>query len=171
MSVFVSLFHRINVFIINKIASSSLLPVKVRIYVYRSQGVKIGKNVMMGSNSFMVSNKVEIKDGAFINNHVTFQNGNSNSKVVIGRNVSIAPNVLFETVTHKIEGKDKRAGELVYASIIVEDGTWIGCNATILPGVKIGKGCVIGAGAVVVKDTDSNGVYVGVPARRIRDID
>ncbi|MCR4913326.1 MAG: acyltransferase [Lactobacillus sp.] len=52
----------------------------------------------------------------------------------------------------------------------IDDGCWIGANVTILPGVHIGKGCVIGAGAVVNKDCEPNGVYVGVPAKRIKDL-
>jgi maltose O-acetyltransferase len=50
----------------------------------------------------------------------------------------------------------------------VGDGSWIGANVTILPGVTIGKDCVIGAGAVVTSDCAPNTVYAGVPARPIR---
>lgn len=53
----------------------------------------------------------------------------------------------------------------------VGDGCWIGANATILPGVTVAPGCVIAAGAVVTKDTEPDGLYAGVPARRVRDLD
>lgn len=53
----------------------------------------------------------------------------------------------------------------------MEDGCWLGGNVTVLPGVTIGRGCVIAAGAVVTKSCDPNGLYAGVPARRIRDLD
>ena len=52
----------------------------------------------------------------------------------------------------------------------IDDGCQIGANVTILPGVHIGKEYVIGAGAVVNKDCEPNGVYVGVPAKRIKDL-
>lgn len=79
--------------------------------------------------------------------------------------------MLFEAGTHKIGPKMKRAGAVYYDAITVGDGCWIGCNVTILPGVTIANGCVIGAGATVVKNTEPNGLYVGIPAKRIRDLD
>ena len=52
--------------------------------------------------------------------------------------------------------------------IVIEDDVWIGSGVKILDGVVIGKGCVIGANAVVTKSTESYGVYVGVPAHKIK---
>ena len=54
--------------------------------------------------------------------------------------------------------------------IIVEDDAWIGANATILAGVRIGKAAVIGAGAVVTRDIPSGTVWAGVPARQLRSL-
>ena len=54
------------------------------------------------------------------------------------------------------------------AGIIVGDDVWIGANATILPGVKIGKGAVIGAGSVVTKDVKEYAIVAGVPAKHVR---
>ncbi|WP_249354641.1 DapH/DapD/GlmU-related protein [Rhodococcus sp. USK13] len=54
---------------------------------------------------------------------------------------------------------------------MVGDGCWIGAGAIILPGVTVGEGCVVGAGAVVTRDCSPNGLYVGSPARRVRDLD
>lgn len=72
--------------------------------------------------------------------------------------------------THDIGDKTLRAGKYIQKSVIVEDGVWIGANATILPGVTIAEGCIIGAGALVNKSTEPNGLYVGVPAKRIKDL-
>nr|WP_269851768.1 DapH/DapD/GlmU-related protein [Methanosarcina horonobensis] len=55
--------------------------------------------------------------------------------------------------------------------ISIEDDVWIGTNATILPGVTIGKNSVIGAGAVVNKSIPPNSVVVGIPAKIIKTID
>lgn len=101
-------------------------------------------------------------------------NGND-TKVHIGNNVSIAPYVMFITESDPNNGKEILELEYlnnlrVKGDIIVEDDVWIGANVTILPGVHIGKCSVIGAGSVVTKDVDSYGIYVGVPARKIRDI-
>jgi maltose O-acetyltransferase len=58
----------------------------------------------------------------------------------------------------------------LFAPIAVEEGAWIGGGVIVLGGVRIGRGCVIGAGAVVTRDCEPNGLYVGVPARRQRDL-
>jgi acetyltransferase-like isoleucine patch superfamily enzyme len=58
-----------------------------------------------------------------------------------------------------------------FLGIVVEDGASIGANATILPGVRIGRGAMVGAGAVVTKDVPSNVVVVGNPARLLRPVD
>lgn len=158
-------------FIINAIAGSPFIPVKVRVWLYRSQGFKLGSNIVIGPYNYFFANNIEIGNNSFINNHVLFQNGAGNAKIKIGSNTSIAPNVLFEAGTHKIGPKMKRAGAVYYDAITVGDGCWIGCNVTILPGVTIANGCVIGAGATVVKNTEPNGLYVGIPAKRIRDLD
>lgn len=52
--------------------------------------------------------------------------------------------------------------------IVVEDDVWIGCGVRILDGVVIAKGCVIGAGSVVTNSTEPYGVYVGIPAKKIK---
>ena len=55
--------------------------------------------------------------------------------------------------------------------VIVEDDVLIGANCVVLEGVKVGKGSVVGAGAVVTQDVAPNTVVAGVPARKIKDID
>ena len=53
--------------------------------------------------------------------------------------------------------------------VVIRDDVWIGAGVRVLDGVTVAEGCVIGAGSVVVKSTDPFGVYVGVPARRVKD--
>ena len=96
--------------------------------------------------------------------------------VYIGDNVSIAPNVCFITVSSPNNGKRlKEIYEIKTrlekkGSIIIADEVWIGAGVTILPGVRIGEGSVIGAGAVVIEDVESYSVYAGVPAKKIRSL-
>ena len=78
--------------------------------------------------------------------------------------------VTFCCVSHEIGDSNRRAINHIDKDIIVEDGVWIGANALILPGVTIKKGCVIGAGAVVTKDCEENGLYVGCPAKRVKNL-
>lgn len=64
----------------------------------------------------------------------------------------------------------RRAGKAIVGDIIIENGCWIGGNVTILPGVVISEGCIIGAGSVVTKNTEKNSLYVGVPAKKVRNL-
>ena len=59
-------------------------------------------------------------------------------------------------------------GKIKSDSIGIEDDVWLGLRVIVLPGVTICKGGIIGAGAVLTKDTEAYGVYVGVPARLIQ---
>lgn len=94
--------------------------------------------------------------------------------VVIGRNVSIAPNVVL--VTHSspnnssfLQGLPYVANQLSrHAKITISDDVWLGASVIVLPGVTIGRGAIVGAGAVVLKDIPAMSVAAGVPARIIR---
>ena len=79
----------------------------------------------------------------------------------IGRHVGVGGFVKFVTDSHEISIDGMRAGALAYKPIVVEDYVWIGTGALILGGVTIGRGGVIGAGAVVTHDTEPNAVLRG----------
>jgi acetyltransferase-like isoleucine patch superfamily enzyme len=55
--------------------------------------------------------------------------------------------------------------------VIIEENVWIGANAVILPGVKIGKNSIVGAGSIVTKDVEENVIVAGNPARIIKRLD
>ncbi len=109
-----------------------------------------------------------IGDGSFVNYGSYFDDS---APVTIGKNVGIGPLCTFLTGSHHLGPADHRiSGGGKHQPITVEDGCWIGGRVTVLPGVTIGRGCVIAAGAVVTKDCAPNGLYAGVPARRIKDL-
>jgi maltose O-acetyltransferase len=91
--------------------------------------------------------------------------------VRVGNRVMIASHVAISTVTH-----DHHApvmwGTLLTRPIRIEDDVWIGAHATILPGITIGRGAVVGAGSVVTRDVPPFAIVTGVPARvqRYREI-
>lgn len=89
----------------------------------------------------------------------------------IGEAVNVAAHVVMATVQHDPRLHDgvpmARTGES--APITIADDVWVGANASIVPGVAIATGCIIGANAVVTRDTEAYGVYVGIPARRHGD--
>ena len=85
--------------------------------------------------------------------------------IVIGNNVAIAPEVKIFSASHDYQDISlPDYGEGIY----IEDYVWIGGGAIILPGVKIGKGSVIGAGSIVTHDIPDWSVAVGNPARVIK---
>ena len=87
-----------------------------------------------------------------------------------GDNVFIAPNCSFYTAGHPLDFVTRNKG-LEYAKPIeVGNNVWIGGNVVVLPGVKIGNNCVIGAGSVVTKDIPDNSVAVGNPCKVIKAI-
>lgn len=92
-------------------------------------------------------------------------------RVEIGDFVMIAPGVSILSRSHAFSRTDipmVQQGEESEKKVIIEDDVWIGTNAVIMPGVRIQKGCIIGAGAVVTKDCEAYGVYLGVPAKKTR---
>ena len=145
-------------------------PYKVRDFFYHLVGIDFN-NAEIRSNVLITNpNKVIIGDNCFINHGVSILLGGSEYGVTIGNNVYIGPNSLLTTITHKIGGENKRAGENQYLPIAIGDGAWIGAHCTILPGVEIGKGSVIAAGSVVVNDVPPNVMVGGVPAQVIKQL-
>ncbi len=92
-------------------------------------------------------------------------------KIKIRKNVFLGPDVKLCCVSHEIGSEELRAGNAKSGDIIIEDGSWIGIGAIILPGVTIGKGSIIAAGAVVTKDVEENTIVGGVPAKVIKKIE
>lgn len=95
-------------------------------------------------------------------------NGNG---VTLGDRVAVSPGVIFAAEISPNHSRLTSLFPLKFGQeIIVEDDAWIGANATILGGVRIGKAAVIGAGAVVTRDIPSETVWAGVPARQLRSL-
>jgi acetyltransferase-like isoleucine patch superfamily enzyme len=91
--------------------------------------------------------------------------------IEIGDAVLISPGVVITSQQHSFESReaDIRDQPLRFAPITIERDVWIGANATILPGVHLGRGSVIGAGAVVADDVPPMTVALGIPARVARE--
>lgn len=120
---------------------------------------------------------VEFLENSFVNiGFMKIPNIWSENRVFIGKNVSIAPNVVCICESNANNGQEINTFSYVRdkvsrsGNIYIEDEVWIGANVTILPGITIGKCAIIGAGSVVTKNIEPYGVYVGAPARKIRDI-
>lgn len=82
----------------------------------------------------------------------------------IGEHVSVSIGCRLLTLSHDPNDNGFAA---VGSSVVVEDYAWIGAFATILPGVRVGRGAIVAAGAVVTKDVAPRAIVAGVPAKRI----
>lgn len=147
---------------------------RYRYIFYKLSGIQIkGKSFIQGPLTIRPigkSSNIEIGDGTFMNTYIRF--GCPKDKIIIGKNCQIGPNVSFETVNHGLTyDEDTKARGVFTKPIIVEDKVWIGCGAIILQGVRIGKGAIVAAGAVVNKDVPEKTVVGGVPAKHIRKIE
>lgn len=136
---------------------------------------KCGNNIRINQPFFIdYGSNIEIGENSIINMNCTFLDTN---KIIIGENAVIAPDVKIYTAFHPIKvnerfKKDENGKEyLVTAAlpVIIGNNVWIGGGTIILPGVKIGDNCVIGAGSVVTKSIPDNSVAFGNPCRVIRE--
>ena len=88
--------------------------------------------------------------------------------ITIGNGVFIGPKVNLITINHDTDPENRSA---TYGKpIVIEDKVWIGINSTVLPGVRIGYGSIIGANSVVTKDVPPMTIVAGNPARVIKKI-
>ena len=92
--------------------------------------------------------------------------------VDIGNHVNLAQGITVTALNHNFSDTNKRIDEQGVSTnpVTIEDDVWIGANAVILPGVKIGEHCVVAAGAVVTKDVPPHSLVAGVPAKVIKNI-
>ncbi len=90
--------------------------------------------------------------------------------ITIGDDVSIGHEVMILTASHDSTHPAKRGGDITTAPVTVDDGAWLGARAIILPGVSVGAGAIVAAGAVVSKDVPPHTLVGGIPAKKIREL-
>lgn len=133
------------------------------------ESISLGSEVTILEGSKLhahAGGKIGIGSRVCINSNV-LMGASENGEIHLGNDVLIGPNVVLRASNHAYERKDlpiNRQGH-TGGKIVIEDDVWIGANAVILPDVTIGRGSVIGAGAVVNQSIPPNCLAVGVPAR------
>lgn len=117
----------------------------------------LGKNIKITPKNIRLGNHVYIGEGSVIQS--------AHGEIIIGNHVMLGPNVHIHGGNHIFneigcymdEVKSKNEGE--DGQVVIEDDVWIGSCSIVLKGVRIGKGSVIGAGAIVTKDVPSYSIY------------
>jgi galactoside O-acetyltransferase len=131
--------------------------------VLTQQGaIVIGQNCRI--NARALAGPIQIGDNVLLNLDADIS-GRDHS-VVIGNDVLIAPRVSILAAMHNYRDKGRLIREQGSSGgdVIIEDDVWIGTGAVVLPNVRIGRGAVIGANAVVTKDIPPFAVAIGIPA-------
>jgi maltose O-acetyltransferase len=112
--------------------------------------------------------RLRIGANCFVNQDCVFD---ATAPIEIGDNVNLGHGVLITTSAHAIGGFRRRAGLLTPAPVHVGNGAWLASRVVVLPGVDIGEGAIVGAGAVVTRSVAPHTLVGGVPAREIRTLD
>jgi UDP-2-acetamido-3-amino-2,3-dideoxy-glucuronate N-acetyltransferase len=123
---------------------------KIGTFVEIQKGASIGENCKISSHTFICEG-VDIEDAVFIGHGVMFTN-------------DIYPKAV------DVEGNLQTEADWKVIRTLVKNGASIGSNATILCGITIGEGVLVGAGAVVTKDVPDYAIVAGVPARIVGDV-
>lgn len=124
-------------------------------------GAVIREQVLIGNNAVIMMG-AQINIGAEIGDNTMIDMGAVlGGRAIVGQNCHIGAGTVLAGVVEPPSA----------TPVIVEDDVLIGANCVVLEGVKVGKGSVVGAGAVVTQDVAPNTVVAGVPARKIKDID
>lgn len=145
----VRLYYRLETMLLLERCSSVGFSVRLRmpLVIYHPECISLGSRVDIGEN-------VIIRGGG---------------GVIIGNDVLIAAGVALVSEGHPVN--PPRWGRNVSKPVRIGNEVWIGTNAVVLPGVTIGNGSIVAAGAVVSRDVPGNVVVAGVPARVIRTIE
>lgn len=155
------------------------------LYQHRGHGAKIYSSVRLDCppyRRFFLGRQSVIESYCCINNAVgDVVIGNHTrigihntiiGPVCIGNHVNLAQGITVTALNHNFEDVTRRIDEQGISTkpVIIGDDVWIGANAVVLPGVTIGRHCVVAAGAVVTKDVPDHSVVGGVPAKILKTL-
>lgn len=147
--------------------------IRVRMRIFRWVGFQIGEGTAFSGNLNItgignIYKRLRIGRNCYFNVDSTFD---LSAPITIGNEVAIGHEAILMTNTHQLGPAERRAGPLEAKPIYIDNGAWLGARCIILPGVTVGKGAIVAAGAVVTKDVAPNTIVGGVPAKVIKELD
>ncbi len=123
--------------------------------IHPTASLRCGENIYLGANSH-------------INQYCCIW-ASKNSKVVLGDNLLMGPGVKIFASNHSTKpGVPMTHQQWIEKDVTIGDDVWLGANSVVVPGVRIGRGSIVAAGAVVTKDVSDNTIVAGVPAKTIK---
>lgn len=144
------------------------------VYIKGYNNIELGDNIIFSSQCQLYAQSPTNESQIKIGNNVGFNvnvmiNADNMGEIIIGDNVMVGPNTVFRPANHAFRDPEMpmRLQGHTKGKIRVGSDVWIGSNCVILTNVNIGKGAVIGAGAVVTKDVSDFEIVGGVPAKKI----
>ena len=140
---------------------------KIRLLIARNVFDYCGKNVNIEKGAdFGTGSGIRIGDNSGLGVNCSVR-----GPLEIGKNVMMGPDVIIMTSSHNVDSTSipmNQQGSLPKQKVVICDDVWIGTRVIILPGIKVGTGSIIGAGAVVTKDVPDYAIVGGVPAKIIK---
>lgn len=148
------------------------------VWIEQDRGCRIlsGPGTSVGTGSLLLAKSCgSVKGNIILGKNVAINEFNNlraaGGDILVGNHCLIAQFCTLVTNNHATETAENiidAPWDISKSSIVIEDDVWIGANCVVLPGVRIGRGAVIGAGSVVTRDVPPYAIYVGVPAKLLR---
>jgi maltose O-acetyltransferase len=145
---------------------------RLRVILLRNAGFRIGKETIMAGTPRFTGGK-ELYRNLTIGRSCWFNVGcffDLSDSITVGNNVSFGHEVLVLTSSHETGPASRRASTAYRKPVTIGDGAWLGSRCTILPGVHVGAGAVVAAGALVHKSVPPHTMVAGVPARVVKNL-
>jgi maltose O-acetyltransferase len=138
--------------------------------IYRAAGIQIGSKTLIRGTLHLRGGRYAMRNLIIGHDCLIYPPSSIDccAPVTIGNHVTFGPGVTIVTGTHELSDPCHRAGVLLPRPVVIDDGAWLCLGAMILPGVTVGKGAVVAAGAIVTKDVPPHTLVGGNPARVIR---
>ena len=139
--------------------------------VWHPETIELGNNIYVGHDAMLKGyylGRMQIGDDTWLGQGVDLHAAGG---LTIGQRVGVGPFVKMITSYHDATNPEAAIldGELQFAATVIEDNADIGLGAIIIPGVRIGRGAQVAAGAVVTKDVEPGTVVAGNPAKLLRN--
>jgi maltose O-acetyltransferase len=139
-------------FVANRLRSAAL----------RAAGLQVGRGSIFWGMPTIIGDDIE--GGLIIGEQCGFNVGcfiDVGAPITLGNHVSIGHHVMILSRSFNIGSAAQRAGTQLQAPVVIEDGAWVGARCTIMPGVTIGAGAIVGASMVISKDVPANTLLLG----------